>query len=362
MKTGAVDLPLHPGKCPAWLFQRMRPLAKAISQMIIDDYGTAELLKRLSDPMFFQALACALAYDWHSSGTTTTTCGALKEALTPDMGIVSCGGKGKASRKTPEEILKHSGTLGISESKLRSLLEATRLCAKVDSSCVQDGHELYHHSFFMDEHGSWAVVQQGMSRATRYARRYHWLETGNFTEGPPENIAGMRREDDGSVLNLVGAESGDARRQSVALVQDNPNRLRKYLSGQTTLFDCDSYKLPERHEILKCDLSKKDWETLERAYEVQPKSYKELVSLEGMGKKKLRALALVSKLIYGTGLEWKDPVKFSFAHGGKDGIPFPVDRESYDHTISFLRQAVDGSRLDSDDKAKALRRLASISG
>jgi len=357
MKTGSVDLPLHPGKCPAWLFQRMRPLSKAISQLIIDDYGTQELLKRLADPMFFQSLACAIAFDWHSSGTTTTACGALKEALTEDMGIVACGGKGKASKKTPDEIVAHSDHFNISESKRKSLIEATKLSAKVDSSCVQDGYDLYHHSFFMDEEGNWAVVQQGLNRANKYARRYHWLSTDNFTEGPPENIAGMAKEN--GVLNLVSSDTGDARRNAVDLVKDNPLRLRKYFTGQTTLSD-SNYTLPERHEILDCDMSKKDWEMLERAYELQPANYKELVSMNGMGKKKLRALALVSKLIYGTELDWKDPVKYSFALGGKDGIPYPVDRESYDHTIQFLRDAIGSAEIGSEEKKAAMRRLQTI--
>jgi hypothetical protein len=358
MKTGSVDLPLHPGKCPPWLFRRMKPLSKAISQLIIDEYGTLELLKRLSDPMFFQSLACAIAFDWHSSGVTTTTCGALKEALTEDMGIVACGGKGKTSKRTPGEITAYSDRFNLSESKRSALLQATRLSAKVDSSCVQDGYELYHHSFFMDEKGNWAVVQQGLNNGSGFARRYHWLDTNNFTEGPPENIAGMRKEE--NVLNLVSSESNDARERSLELVQDNPLRLQKYFTGQTTLFDSGSFALPERHEILQCDMSKKDWEALERAYELQPQNYKELLSLSGMGKKKLRALALVSKLIYGSDLDWKDPVKYSFAHGGKDGIPYPVDRPSYDHTIAFLRDAIDSAKIDSEEKKAALRRLQVI--
>lgn len=357
MKTGTVDLPLHPGKCPAWLFKRMRVLTKEISQIIIRDYGTQELLLRLSDPMFFQSLSCIIGFDWHSSGTTTTTCGAIKEALSAEMGLVACGGKGKTSRKTPSEIEKHSESFNLSEKKTIVLLEATKLTAKVDSSCVQDYHELYHHSFLMDDKGNWTVVQQGMNDASGYARRYHWSNTENFTEAPPENIAGVRTED---TLNLVSGESKETREYSVGFIQDNPNRLRKYFTGQTTLFDYEVRKMPERHEILKCDLSKKDWEMLQNAYELQPKNYKELVSLQGMGKKKLRALALVSKLLHGSRLDWKDPVKYSFGHGGKDGIPYPVDRESYDHTIRFLRGAVEGSELESKEKKDALQRLARL--
>lgn len=327
--------------------------------MIIDEHGTLELLKRLSDPMFFQSFACAIGFDWHSSGTTTTACGALKEALTEDMGVVACGGKGKTSKKTPEEISIFADRFNLSEAKRKSLLEATTLTAKVDSSCVQDGYELYHHSFFMDENGNWAVVQQGMNGNNKYARRYHWFTTDNFVDGPSENIAGMKKEN--GVLNLVSSETQDARVRAVELVQDNPLQLQKYFTGQTTLFDSEHRMLPERHEILKCDLSKKDWEMLKHAYELQPQNYKELVSLHGMGKKKLRALALVSRLIYGTRLDWKDPVKYSFAHGGKDGVPYPVDRESYDHTIGFLRNAIYDAKIGAKEKCDALRRLASIS-
>jgi len=357
MRTGIVDLPLHPGKCPPWLFKRMRPLTKALCTIIIDEYGSAQLLRRLADPMFFQALSCVIGFDWHSSGTTTTSCGALKEALTKELGIVACGGKGKVSRNAPEEIISYSDYFNLSEAKRNALLEATKLSAKVDSSCVQDNHNLYHHSFFMDEKGNWAVVQQGMNAATRYARRYHWLQTDNFVDAPPESIAGVQS---GDVLNLVSNEATSARENSVGLVQDNPNRLRKYFTGQTTLFDCEMQKLPSRHEILKCDLTKKDWQMLNDAYELQPKNYKELVSLNGMGKKKLRALALVSKLLYGSKLDWRDPVKFSFAHGGKDGIPYPVDRKNYDYTISFLRDVLDASNVASRQKALALRKLAQI--
>ncbi|MBD3210151.1 DUF763 domain-containing protein [Candidatus Micrarchaeota archaeon] len=357
MKTGAVDLPLHTGKCPPWLFRRMKPLAGAVSQLVIDEYGTGELLKRISDPMFFQSFACVMGFDWHSSGASTTACGALKEALAPDMGIAACGGKGKASGKTPSEISRHSDSFSLSGAKRKALLEATRMTAKVDSSCVQDYHELYHHSFFMDERGNWAVVQQGMNDATGYARRYHWRKTGNFTEAPPESIAGARTE---GTLNLVSRKSRGVRESSLGFIQDNPARLRKYFTGQSTLFDEGIKRLPQRHEILRCDLTKKDWNILNHAYEIQPRDYKELLMLQGMGKKKLRALALVSRLVYGNELDWKDPVKYSFAHGGKDGIPHPVDRKSYDHTISFLRKSVEEAKLNEKDRVGALKRLAGL--
>ncbi len=355
MKTGSVDLPLHPGKCPAWLFKRMRPLTKAISQIIIDNYGTRALLARISDPMFFQALSCVIAFDWHSSGVTTTTCGAIKEALTEDMGLVACGGKGKTSRKTPEEINRFGESFSLSDSRISQLQKSSRLSAKVDSSAVQDGYDLYHHSFLFDEKGNWAVVQQGMNAANRYARRYHWFNEQQFVDDPKTKIAGSKEKE---VLNLVSGESEDTRKASVDLVKDNPYRLRKYFDGQTTLFDEEHHSFPKRHEILTNDLTKQDWQMLHHAYELQPGNYEELVALKGMGGRKLRALALVSKLVHGTKLDWKDPVKYSFAHGGKDGIPYPVDKQTYDHSIEFLRDVI--NEMNANEKQNALRRLASV--
>jgi hypothetical protein len=361
MKTGSMDLPLHPGKCPKWLFERMRPLTKSIATIILDSYGTCELLTRLADPMFFQALGCAIGFDWHSSGLTTTTCGALKEALSEDIGVAVAGGKGKVSRKAPEEIALKAGKWGLDA---ESLQKASLLAAKVDSSCVQSGHSLYHHSFLFDEEGNWAVIQQGMNAANRCARRYHWLNASDFVNEPPDKMAGSPEPE---VLNLVSMESEETRKVSVDIVKDNPVRLRKYVDGQTTLGDDQTppgdgahFVLPERHEILECDLTEKDWRLLKEAYELQPGNYQELICLRGMGKKKLRALALLSRLIHGTKLDWKDPVKYSFAHGGKDGIPFPVQRNDYDHSIAFLRDVIEETKTGSTEKAGALKRLSQI--
>jgi len=354
MRTGTVDLPLHPGRCPSWLFERMRPLAREISRIIIDEYGTKELLCRLSDPMFFQSLGCVLGFDWHSSGLTTTTCGALKEAISADMGVAVAGGKGKTSRKAPEEIESMSAAFGLDGAALK---KASRLCAKVDSSCIQAGYDLYHHCFFFDEEGNWTVIQQGLNDANKYARRYHWFNARAFVDDPPDNIAGVMETE---ALNLVSKESAEARKISVDLVNDNPIHLRRYFTGQTTLADDfhNLHHLPARHEILGRDLAERDWELLRQAYELQPQNYQELVSLRGMGKRKLRALALLAKLIHGTKLDWKDPVKFSFAHGGKDGIPFPVDRECYENSIAFLRDIV--TETKTGEKDGALKRLASL--
>jgi hypothetical protein len=351
MKTGTVDLPLHPGRCPAWLFERMRPLSREISRLIIENHGTRELLKRLSDPMFFQALGCVLGFDWHSSGLTTTTCGALKEANLLDFGVAVTGGKGRRSRDTLDEIRVISEKFGLCRERLE---KASILSAKVDSSCIQAGYDLYHHSFLFDERGNWAVIQQGMNDKNSYARRYHWFNSGVFVDSPPLDIAGKPEE---RALNMVSLQSTGAREVSVDIIKDNPERFRKYFDGQMRLTD-DYAEFPARHEILPYDLTKKDWEILHSAYELQPQNYEELVSIRGMGKKKIRALALLAKLIHGSELDWKDPVKYSFAHGGKDGIPFPVDRGSYENSIGFLRDIL--IECNSGSKDRALKALAEI--
>ncbi len=354
-RTGSVDLPLHPGKCPKWLFGRMKKLAHSVSEIIIEEHGTREYLFRLSNPMFFQSFGCALGFDWHSSGLTTTVSGAIKEALTPEMGVVACGGKGKTSRKTPEEIEKGSENLGVSTKKTDDLLKATKLSAKVDSNCIQDNYGLYHHSFLFDENGTWTVIQQGMNESNKYARRYHWFDTDNFVDAPANEIIGFKEK---AVLNLVSRESEETRKTSVDLIKDDPVHLQRHFQGQTTLFGDN--KLPRRHEILKCDLTKRDWQMLRNAYEMQPGNYEELVALRGIGGKGLRSLALVSKLVYGTEPDWKDPVKYSFAHGGKDGIPYPVNKKVYDETIDFLRQAFIEAKAEKREKLRALKRLEKI--
>lgn len=329
----------------------MRPLSREISRIIIDNHGTGEFLRRLSDPMFFQAVGCVLGFDWHSSGLTTTTCGALKEAGLIDFGIAVAGGKGRRSKETLGEIGILSGKMGLDAGKLE---KASTLSAKVDSSCIQAGYDLYHHSFLFDEKGNWAVIQQGLNDSNGYARRYHWFNSEVFVDSPPLDIAGRAEPE---ALNLVSGESGEARKVSVDLVCDNPVHYKKYFDGQMRLTD-DFTAFPSRHEILPCDLTRRDWEVLQDAYELQPENYEELISIRGMGRKKIRALALLAKLIHGIRLDWKDPVKYSFAHGGKDGIPYPVDRSTYENSISFLRDII--LEAKSGEKERALRKLSSL--
>jgi hypothetical protein len=367
-RVGVAELPLHGGKCPPWLFSRMKLLGGAISEIIVHEYGRREFLKRLGDPFFLQALGCVLGFDFHSSGLTTTTMGALKEAIKPgELGIAVCGGKGKTSKRTPDEIQKLADIFHISSKKVDKLKYASRMAAKVDNACVQDGYQLYHHTFVLSEDGDWAVVQQGMRE--QMARRYHWLSEGvqSFVEEPHSGIIGDRSEE--VVLDMTARESEEARKASVDLVRDNPKRLLPYVR-EAEQHSLDEYferspqamklVLPTSHAIT--GLTKQTATALQKAYELQPENYEELVAIHGIGPKAVRALALVSDLIYGKPPSWKDPVKFSFAHGGKDGIPYPVDRTTYQKTIEIIESATQAAKVGRKEKLNAIRRLHDFIG
>jgi hypothetical protein len=354
MRTGSCDLPLHHGKAPKWLFERMVTLSRAIFEVIERDFGRDEFLKRLSDPFWFQSLACVLGYDFHSSGTTTVTCGALKEALTVENhGVVFLGGKGKASKKTPEEIEKIGEMWNLSSSKINALVYASKAAAKVDNSLIQDGYQLYHHSFIMAEDGKWAVIQQGMNDASGYARRYHWLsdEVKEFVIEPHVAICCDRKEK--IVLNMTAKESEESRKAAVDLVKEAPEKLCISLkdASQTTLTDY-GFTMQREHEI---DLHM--YKKLIDLNDFQPKNYEELIMFKGVGPKTIRALALLSELVYGIAPSWRDPVRFSFAHGGKDGFPYTVDREQYDKSIEILKSAISEAKIGNEEKLKAFRRL-----
>lgn len=340
----------------------MIKLSSAISEVLIEEYSREEFLRRITDPHWFQALACTIGFDWHSSGTTTTTCGALKMALNPEQhGIKFAGGKGKTSKKTPREIKDLEDIFSFKPTRFDELVHASKVSAKVDNSCVQDDYNLYHHSFIITEDGDWGIIQQGMKGESGYARRYHWLSDSvdEFVSEPHQGVCCDRKEDE--VLDMTSIKSEETRDVSVDLINDNPDHLRRYLDkgGQTTLSDYSekNIELPSHHPVLDVDITKKGWNVLNKAYEVQPNDYEELISLKGMGPKKIRALALVSNLIHGSKVSWKDPVKYSFAHGGKDGTPYPVDRKVYDSTIDYLEEALEKADIDEKDRSKALSRL-----
>ncbi|RLG22245.1 DUF763 domain-containing protein [Methanosarcinales archaeon] len=358
-RTGYVNLPLHSGRTPRWLFERMVKLAGGVCEVIVMEYGTEHLLRRLSDPFWFQAFSHVLGFDWHSSGTTTTTCGALKLALSDvDVGVKLAGGKGKTSLKTVKEIPKIGDEFGLSSKKIDEMVVASKLSAKVDNACVQDGFSLYHHSFVMSEKGEWAVIQQGMK--DRYARRYHWLsmDVMDFCEEPHSAICSDTREK--KVLDMTSSQSREARKASLDIVKDAAHIVPTISTNsplQTTLLDfsaVEHFTMPSHHEIR---IGKDCMGVFMKAYELQPESYEELILIKGMGPKKIRALALLSELLWGVKASWKDPVKYTFAHGGKDGHPFPVDRETYDNTIDILRSAIEDAKCEKKEKMLALKRL-----
>lgn len=370
MKTGVANLPLHGGRAPAWLFQRMVKLAREMTLVLVRDFGPEELLRRLGDPFWFQAFGSVLGFDWHSSGITTTVCGALKEGLRGlerDTHIHVAGGKGATSRKTPSEIEAHCYTLGRSPMEL---VHASKLTAKVDSAAVQDGYGLYHHCFLFTTGGSWAVVQQGMNEASKYARRYHWLgdNVQSFVNEPHAAVCCDQRGQ--KTLNLVAAESDATRQASVVAAHEQPDKLMKELeaappsslpprNSQTPALPGFELTQPRRHPVRIADINpERLHRILLQTYEAAPQSFEQLLSLPGVGPKTLRALALISELLYGAAPSWRDPARFSFAHGGKDGHPYPVNREVYDQSIEFLKETLNSAKVELSEKQKAFRRLA----
>jgi uncharacterized protein len=367
--TGYANLPLHTGKAPAWLFGRMRRLAREIAAHVVADHGPDEMLRRLADPFWFQAFGCVLGFDWHSSGVTTTVTGALKEGikgLEHELGFYAQGGKGKTSRKTPGEIVERCDQLSMDPGPL---VYASRMAAKVDSAAVQDGYELYHHTFFFTRTGHWSVVQQGMSDETGTARRYHWLSESleSFVSEPHLAICSDTRV---PTLNLVAEEHDGIRQASVELATGSPDRVLEVVrQGSRELFslpfeahvppDPLSLDLPARHALMLEDVDPRRLHTvLLSTYDRAPENFEVLLGLEGVGARTLRALALVSEVIWGTPASTRDPARFAFAHGGKDGTPFPVDRATYDTTIDTLHHAMAKAHVDRSEKVNALKRLS----
>ncbi|KPK64978.1 MAG: hypothetical protein AMS21_05975 [Gemmatimonas sp. SG8_38_2] len=353
-RTGTATLPLHTGRAPRWLFQRMTALSRALTETIVIEHGPSAFLQRLSDPFWFQAFGCVLGFDWHSSGVTTTVCGALKQGLAGaemDTSIYVAGGKGRASRKTPDELREHASRLGLGGD---SLVYASRLSAKVDSAALQDGYQIYHHSFFLTPAGKWAVVQQGMHEYTRSARRYHWLgeSVTDFVCEPHAAICSERTEQ--TVLDFVARDSADARAAAAEIAREKPGTVQREMADLLTL------ELPARHNVdLRLDIAPRNLgKVLITTYEAQPKDFEALLALKGVGAKSVRALALIAELVHGKPASHRDPARFSFVHGGKDGHPYPVDRQAYDRSIEWLRDAVGRARIGHSDRLAALRRLA----
>lgn len=382
---GIATFTLDYGKCPPWLFQRMVRLGREMTYVLIDEYGPDEFIKRIADPVWFQSLGTVLAFDWNASGLTTILTAALKEAIRgqeKDLGVFIAGGKGKTSRKTPDEITQWGERLNFDENISKQLVYSSRMAAKVDSSLVQDGYQIYHHAFFFSRNGAWTVVQQGMNIANVTARRYHWSDKinldnrTNFINEPHKGIVSQKFLS--SVLNLTSKDSTKTRDVSTDLVHSGTNQLLKDLellrSHQNSVSRMVSFKKGDEqysflklegiefkhHEVELEDFSKSKYldKILSKLGETKPASYEDIVATEGVGPKTIRALSLVSEIIYGASPSYEDPARYSFAHGGKDATPYPVDRKTYDETIEIMRRAVSKTKLNYAEKSKAMARLS----
>ena len=406
--SGHADLPLHPGTVPRWLADRMMVLGTLITESLVENFGPEEVLVRLSDPLWFQSFGAVMGMDWHSSGITTSVMYALKRGLNPrakELGIYVCGGRGKYSKMTPDELLEIAGREGLSGDEL---VRNSKLVAKVDNNAVQDGFQLYQHNFILTRNGSWAVVQQGMNEAEKKARRYHWCSTNlrSFVEEPHTGVVGDNR---GKILNLTDSKADKARSSILEMSREEPERMLNEISQigkpasqiilmqggeslplaptssvatpssgghprnapelpqQQELFPELSIQteekgrsivLPSHHEVCKQDVDlKRLGGVLAIAYNNQPQDFESLLLTPGLGPRTLQSLALVSEVIYGTPSRFTDPARFSFAHGGKDGHPFPVPLKIYDESIRILRDSIEKSKLGYKDKSDCIRRL-----
>jgi len=354
IQKSVVDLPLHGGKCPPWLFERMVKLSRAIFIVILEEFGKKELLKRLADPFWFQALGCLLGFDWHSSGLTTTVGGAIKTALAPlfkEVGLFICGGKGKRAIQTPLEIETYAEKCGLPNAS-QNLITISRLVAKVDNNALQDGFKLYFHLFIFTDDGSWAVIQQGMDEKSLYARRYHWYSERilSFTIEPHSGIfSNIKKEE---VLNLVAKESKKVQEAMLNLLnQPLISVLKEVKIGERLILARDH---PIKPEFLPPEVLPKIWL---KTYENPPQTFEDLLLVKGMGAKHLRALTLTAELIYGVSASRKDPVHYAYAHGGKDGHPYRINKRLYDATIQELENIIERIKLGDQEKLNLFRKL-----
>lgn len=369
-RTGFATLPLHGGRCPPWLFDLMKNLAGSITEAIVIEFGPVEFLRRLADPFWFQSLGCILGFDWHSSGLTTTTTAALKEGIAGregDLGIFIAGGKGRTSLKTPVEIQELCDKYGLC-ADLEDLKRVSRLVAKVDNSAVQDGYNLYHHVLAFTKDGSWSVVQQGMNESTSWARRYHWFSApGEPVDFVCDPHAAVCCDHTSVVLNMVAKESAGCRNSCVEAARLGPDFVVKELQllkkgegqdyGVSNLPDLPDLTLPRAHGIPD---TQRIYKTLGQLKERDPHDFLQLLDTSGVGPATIRALALVSEVCFLTPASRRDPAVYSFAHGGKDGHPYPVNRTLYETSISVLERAISDANIGRREKLDALKRLGGI--
>ncbi|MCH9671229.1 MAG: DUF763 domain-containing protein [Gammaproteobacteria bacterium] len=357
-RSGHADLPLHGGRVPGWLASRMSALGRVMAEAIVLHYGRHELLCRLAHPFWFQSFGAVMGMDWHSSGITTSVIGALKRGLEPvadELGIYVCGGRGKHSRKTPAELLRVGERLGIDGA---GLARTSRLVAKVDSAAVQDHFALYLHGFILSADGDWTVVQQGMAPQRRLARRYHWhsRDVDSFVQTPHSAVAGPSQ---GPILNLVAREANAARAAQVKLLGETPARLLGLWGESLRKAEATpQLTLPHHHDVRASDVATKRLHaTLAAATEAGPQDFPDLLLVPGVGPRTVEVLAHIASIVHGTPTEFDDPARFSFALGGKDGLPFPVPLAVYDKTLDVFRSAISNAKLGHRERLDAIARL-----
>ena len=347
-RSGTADLPLHGGRVPAWLAERMTKLGTAITEAIVADYGSSAFLSRLSDPFWFQAFGAVLGMDWHSSGITTSVMGALKRGLAPrasELGIFICGGRGKFSRNTPQELRALAERRGFDG---EALVRTSRLTARVDNNAIADGFQIYLHSFVVSASGEWAVVQQGLNDQRGLARRYHWHSptVRDFVTEPHSAIVG---EHQGTIMNLVDAQAKSAQQALIEIAREKPEKI---------VNEARHLRMPAHHEVQAANVDlKRLGAVLAVAYERDLHEFAELLLLEKLGPRTLQSLALIAEVVHGAPSRFSDPARFSFAHGGKDGHPFPVPLKTYDRSLDYLRSALDKAKLGDRDKLDGFQRL-----
>jgi hypothetical protein len=350
-RSGFADLPLHGGRVPPWLAERMEKLGAAITEAILQQYGTKEFLSRLSDPFWFQALGAVMGMDWHSSGITTSVLGALKRGLNPrahELGLYFCGGRGKQSRQTPGELLQIAERRGLQGGEL---VRASRLTARVDNNAIGDGFQIYLHSFVVSSEGAWAVVQQGMNDRNGLARRYHWHSAAvkDFVCEPHTAIVGAQ---EGEILNLVDRRAGEAQKALLTIAGQAP---------EVTLRDVRHLVMPSHHDVRPRDVDlKRLGAVLAVSHERQLRDFASLLLVENLGPRTLQTLALVAEVVHGAPSRFSDPARFSFALGGKDGHPFPVPLKTYDDSLAVLRRALDAAKLGHSEKVDGFKRLDAL--
>ena len=363
-RTGHADLPLHVGTVPKWLADRMMQMGTLIVESIIENFGKKEVLVRLSDPLWFQSLGAVMGMDWHSSGITTSVMYALKRGINSrarEFGLCICGGRGKYSRKTPDELQFLADATGLDGTKL---INSSKLVAKVDSTAVQDGFQLYMHNFILSSEGDWTVVQQGMNVNTKTARRYHWSSENlrSFIEEPHSGITG---ENEGLILNLTDRNAKSTRERILSFTKENPDRMiseiKNIMKHENSIYEINRQRtitMSAHHDVKAEDVNlKRLGAVLATAYEAEPKDFESLLLTQGLGPRTIQSLTLVSEIIYGTPSRFEDPARFSFAHGGKDGHPFPVPLKVYDESIRVLHESIARSILGYKDKSECIKRL-----